>query len=129
MAKSCRRSDNLDQDPIKQFRLWFDEAAASGIPLPAAACLSTVSPKSLPEGRMILLKGVDRRGFVFYTNLKSAKARSLKARPYASLTFYWEKFRRQVRVCGKVKAVSRAEANAYFRSRPRESQLGAWASD
>jgi pyridoxamine 5'-phosphate oxidase len=121
--------DKLGKDPIKQFKLWLNEASASGIPLPEAVCLSTVSPKGRPEGRMVLLKGANRRGFVFYTNLKSAKAASLKKRPYASLTFYWEKFRRQVRVEGKVEAVSSADADAYFRSRPRESQLGAWASD
>jgi len=119
----------LNKDPIKQFRIWFEEAAASGVPLPEAACLSTVSPKGLPEGRMILLKGADRRGFVFYTNLKSHKAAALKKLPHAALTFYWEKFRRQVRVSGRTVPVSKAEADAYFRSRPRESRLGAWASD
>ncbi|HEX5037261.1 MAG TPA: pyridoxamine 5'-phosphate oxidase [bacterium] len=119
----------MDRNPIRQFQLWFREAAASGIPLPEAACLSTVGPKGSPEGRMILLKGADAKGFVFYTNLKSAKASSLRKRPQAALTFYWEKFRRQVRVSGKVTAVSKAEADAYFRSRPRESRLGAWASD
>lgn len=118
----------MDKNPIQQFREWFGEATAAGLTLPEAACLSTVSPEGLPEGRMILLKGADEGGFVFYTNLESAKARSLEAHPHAALTFYWEPFRRQVRIQGKVTLVSDAEADAYFRSRPRDSQLGAWAS-
>jgi pyridoxamine 5'-phosphate oxidase len=118
----------LDKDPVKQFQLWFDEASASGVPLPEAACLSTVSREGEPEGRMILLKEADERGFVFYTNFNSPKARSLQAHPLAALTFYWEKLRRQVRLVGKTEKVSDAEADAYFDSRPRESQLGAWAS-
>jgi pyridoxamine 5'-phosphate oxidase len=119
----------LQRDPVRQFRLWFREAQASGAPLPEAACLSTVSPKGRPEGRMILLKGADARGFVFYTNLKSPKAASLRKHPYAALTFYWEKLRRQVRLAGRVVPVTKTEADAYFRSRPRDSRLGAWASE
>ncbi len=96
--------------------------------LPEACCLSTVSPEGLPEGRMILLKGADESGFVFYTNLESPKARSLAAHPHAALTFYWQPFRRQVRVLGRVEKVTEDEADAYFHTRPRESRLGAWAS-
>lgn len=119
----------MDKDPVIQFRLWFDEAAASGIALPEAACLSTVSRNGEPEGRMILLKGADEYGFVFYTNLNSPKSQSLLAHPRASLTFYWEKLRRQVRLSGAVGKVTDAEADAYFHSRPRDSQIGAWASE
>lgn len=118
----------MDKDPVKQFQAWLSEASASGVPLPEAACLSTVSGNGEPEGRMILLKEADERGFVFYTNLNSPKAQALQAHPQASLTFYWEKLRRQVRLTGRTEKVSGAEADAYFQSRPRDSQLGAWAS-
>ncbi|HSA58966.1 MAG TPA: pyridoxamine 5'-phosphate oxidase [bacterium] len=118
----------MDKDPIRQFKLWFDEASAAGVPLPEAFCLSTVSPDGLPEGRMILLKEADASGFVFYTNLESPKAHALAKRPQAALTFYWEPLRRQVRIQGRTERVSDAEADAYFRTRPRESQIGAWAS-
>lgn len=120
---------DLPLDPIHQFERWFDEAKQNSlIELPEAACLSTVSPEGDPEGRMVLLKGFDTTGFVFFTNLKSPKVISLTQNPRAALTIYWEKLRRQVRVQGSVEAVSEEEANAYFQTRPRESQLGAWAS-
>ncbi len=91
-------------------------------------CLSTVSPDGEPDGRMLLLKGYDEHGFVFYTNFDSPKAKSLQKNPHAAMTFYWEDFRRQIRISGKVEKVSDAEADAYFASRPRMSQIGALVS-
>ncbi len=121
-------AEGLSQDPISQFQDWYREAASQGVPMPEAMCLSTVDWNGRPEGRMVLLKEVDDRGFVFYTNLHSPKASALSAHPHASLTFYWEKTRKQIRVSGSVEPVTEAEADAYFASRPHDSQIGAWAS-
>ncbi len=119
----------MDKNPIKQFGLWFEEARRrSEIQLPEAMCLSTASPQGIPDGRMLLLKGYDDNGFVFYTNFDSPKAKALEKNPNASMTFYWEDFRRQIRIAGAVEKVSEAEADAYFASRSRLSQVGAWAS-
>ena len=124
-----KRSD-LSPDPIEQFRRWFADAEAEPrIVFAEAVCLSTLGPAGTPEGRMVLLKHFDERGFVFYTNLESAKARSLARHPRAGMTFHWQPLARQVRIRGVVKPVSADEADAYFATRPRESQLGAWASD
>ena len=122
--------DNLSPDPIEQFGRWFTEAEADPrIVFAEAVCLSTLGPGGTPEGRMVLLKHFDERGFVFYTNLESAKSHSLNAHPRAGMTFYWQPLGRQVRMRGEVETVSVAEADDYFGSRPRGSQLGAWASD
>ena len=116
-------------DPIDQFRIWFDDAVErSGLADPNAMCLSTLSPEGMPEGRIVLLKEVDPRGFVFYTNLESSKGRALAAHPRAGLTFHWDRLGRQVRVQGQVEAVTPQEADLYYSSRPRGSRLGAWAS-
>lgn len=123
-------SRDLLPDPTEQFEAWFREARErSPLDYPNAMCLSTVGPEGHPEGRVVLLKEVDSRGFVFYTNLRSPKARALERHPEAALTFYWEALRRQVRVQGSVENVSVEESDAYFRTRPRGSQIGAWASD
>lgn len=120
----------LHPQPLDQFALWFEDALErSGQNDPNAMCLSTLSPEGLPEGRIVLLKGVDPRGFVFYTNLESAKGRALAAHPVAALTFHWDRLARQVRVQGAVEAVTAQEADAYHASRPRGSRLGAWASE
>jgi len=127
-----KRLDRVDlrSDPIDQFRAWFEEAQAHpDILLPETACLSTLGPDRTPEGRMVLVKGFDVRGFSFFTNLQSHKARSLEEHPRAGLTFHWIPVGRQVRLRGPVEAVAEAEADAYFRTRPRGSQIGAWASD
>ena len=116
------------EDPIAQFRAWFAEAEKGGVPEPTAMAVATADASGAPNVRMLLLKGVDERGFVFYTNLESPKAHELAARPRAALCFYWNQIKRQVRVTGPVKPVSDAEADAYFATRPRLSQLGAWAS-
>lgn len=118
----------IDNDPIKQFQLWLDDAIAAKLPMPDAMSLATVTPDGRPSARMVLLKQVDADGFVFFTNYKSSKARQLEINPYAALVFYWPQLERQVRVEGKVAKTSAEESAAYFKSRPRESQIGAWAS-
>jgi len=118
----------LDHDPIKLFRNWFDAAQASGSRLPESMTLATASKDGRPSARVVLLKQVDEAGFVFYTNYRSAKARELEQNPQAALVFYWVGLDRQVRVEGLVERVSAAESDKYFKTRPRESQLGALAS-
>jgi len=115
-------------DPIKQFREWLADAARSGESEPTAMALATADAAGNPDVRMVLCKHADDRGFVFYTNLGSPKASDLAARPRATLCFYWGRLGRQVRVSGRTEPVSAEEADAYFASRPRLSQLGAWAS-
>jgi pyridoxamine 5'-phosphate oxidase len=118
----------IDRDPIKQFQRWFDEAKAANLPLPEAMTLATATPDGKPSARMVLLKQVDEDGFVFFTNYNSAKAEQLDANPYAALVFYWSRLDRQVRVEGSVIRTSEQESRDYFKTRPRESQIGAWAS-
>jgi pyridoxamine 5'-phosphate oxidase len=118
----------IQRDPIKQFQLWFDDAIAEKLPMPDAMSLATVTPDGRPTSRMVLLKQVDADGFVFFTNYQSSKARQLEINPYAALVFYWPQLERQVRVEGKVAKTSAEESAAYFRTRPRESHIGAWAS-
>ena len=115
-------------DPIALFDTWLREARQVGVHLPESMALATVAPGGQPSVRMVLLKHADSDGFVFYTNLNSRKAADLKANPRAALCFHWPELGRQVRVEGSVTPVSGAEADAYFATRPRESQLGAWAS-
>jgi pyridoxamine 5'-phosphate oxidase len=118
----------IERDPIKQFQLWFDDAAVAGLPMADAMSLATVTPDGRPTARMVLLKQVDAEGFIFFTNYQSSKARQLEINPYAALVFYWPQLERQVRVEGKVAKTSAEESLAYFKTRPRESQIGAWAS-
>ena len=119
----------IDRDPIKQFQAWLDDAFAAKLPLAEAMTLATVTPDGKPDARMVLLKQVDHDGFVFYTNYNSAKARQLDANPNATLVFYWTQLDRQVRVEGSVTRTSVEESREYFATRPRESQIGAWASE
>ncbi len=116
-------------DPYRLFEAWLAEATKSELNDPNAMALATADADGLPDVRMVLLKGFDERGFVFYTNTESAKGQELAANPKAALLFHWKSLRRQVRVRGAVERVTDAEADAYFASRPRQSQLGAWASD
>jgi pyridoxamine 5'-phosphate oxidase len=116
------------EDPIELFQQWFAEAKTSEINDPDAMALATADAEGLPDLRMVLLKQVDREGFVFYTNFESAKGVQLAANPKAAVCFHWKSLRRQVRVRGPVAEVSAAEADAYFASRPKDSQIGAWAS-
>ena len=115
-------------EPIELFRAWFAEAVQGEQNDPDAMSLATVDAGGLPDVRMVLLKGVDLRGFVFYTNLESAKGEELKTNSQAALCFHWKSLGRQVRVRGPVVAVSAEEADAYFATRPKDSQIGAWAS-
>jgi pyridoxamine 5'-phosphate oxidase len=117
-----------NEDPIIQFNVWMDEATKTEPNEPTAVALATATPDACPSVRMVLLKGVDERGFVFYTNLNSRKGEELSANPQAALCFHWKSLERQVRVEGRVEPVSEAEADAYFASRPRASRIGAWAS-
>lgn len=115
-------------DPIAEFKGWLAEAEASEPVNPTACALATATPEGRPSVRMVLLKGVDERGFVFYTNLESQKGRELAQNPVAELCFYWRSLARQVRVGGPVAQVGDDEADAYFASRPRSARIGAWAS-
>ncbi len=119
---------DLDRDPIEQFRVWFDQALAAGLPEPNAMTLATATPDGRPSARMVLIKGVDARGFVFYTNYQSRKGRELAGNPYAALVFYWAELERQIRTEGQVERVSADESDVYYHSRPLGSRLGAWAS-
>jgi pyridoxamine 5'-phosphate oxidase len=118
-----------DQDPIALFERWLAEALKSEPNDANAMTLATVDDEGMPDARMVLLKGVDAAGFSFFTNLESAKGGELAAHPKAALVFHWKSLRRQVRVRGDVSRVTDAEADAYFASRARSSQIGAWASD
>jgi len=115
-------------DPIAQFISWLDDAKHCGLDEPTAMALATADARGRPAVRMVLLKHADEHGFVFYTNLESAKSEDLLANPRAELCFYWDPLSRQVRIAGPVERVSEAEADAYFATRPRLSQIGAWAS-
>ncbi|MBR0669504.1 pyridoxamine 5'-phosphate oxidase [Roseomonas hellenica] len=120
--------DATTEDPIALFEAWLAEATA-GEPNDAnAMCLATTTPEGMPSARMVLLKGVDARGFVFYTNIESRKGQDLAANPQAALCFHWKSLRRSVRIEGAVEAVTPAEADAYYATRPRGSRIGAWAS-
>jgi pyridoxamine 5'-phosphate oxidase len=125
--------DALDEahcaaDPIAQFQRWFDEALRSELPEPNAMTLATADAAGHPSARVVLLKGVDARGFVFFTNYESRKGRELAANPRAALLFFWPELERQVRIEGDVSKLPEPESDAYFESRPLASRLGAWAS-
>jgi pyridoxamine 5'-phosphate oxidase len=115
-------------DPFKQFEQWFHDALQAELPLPNAMTLATATAAGRPSARAVLLKGVDARGFVFYTNYASRKGRELAANPHAALVFVWTELERQVRIEGAIEKVSAEESDAYFDSRPLGSRLGAWAS-
>ena len=119
---------SLERDPIAMFATWFADARASVKLLPHAMALATAGPGGRPSVRMVLLKGFDAAGFVFYTNYRSRKAGDLAKNTRASLLFWWGSLERQVRIEGKVTKVTRRESDEYFSTRPRGSQLGAWAS-
>ena len=117
------------EDPFGLFARWFDEAKAAEVNDPNAMVVATADGGGLPDARMVLMKGFDADGFVFYTNTESDKGRQLAANPQAALLFHWKSLRRQVRVRGPVARVTEAEADGYFASRARDSQIGAWASE
>jgi pyridoxamine 5'-phosphate oxidase len=119
---------SVDPDPVSQLRAWLDDAIAAGLEDPGAMALATVSAGGQPSARIVLLRGLDARGLVFYTNYESRKGRELLENPYAAVAFYWRVLNRQVRAEGPVARVDAAESDAYFGSRPRGHRLSAWAS-
>lgn len=119
---------DVDRDPVVQWQRWYDEAVAAGVTEPNAMAVSTLGEDGVPDVRIVLVRGADESGFAFYTNLASAKARQVVAHASAGAAFGWLELHRQVRIRGRVERVSDAEADAYFASRARESQIGAWAS-
>ena len=119
----------VDPDPIVQFERWFEHAVKSEVPEPNAMTLATVSADHRPSARIVLIKGVDARGFTFFTNYESRKGHDLAANPHASLLFHWIELERQVRIEGRVEKTTAAESDAYFHSRPLNSRIGAWASE
>ncbi len=119
---------DLDADPFKQFGYWYDTATGAGFVHPEAFTLATVSPDGRPSARMLLLKGFDENGFVFFTNTRSRKGEELRGNPHCAICFWWDKLERQVRIEGQVYTVSAEEADLYYATRPRGSRLGAWAS-
>jgi pyridoxamine 5'-phosphate oxidase len=122
------REEDVDPDPLSQFTVWFREAEAAGVRMPEAAALATASSDGAPSARMVLVKGFDERGFVFYSNYASRKGRELAGNPRAALLFHWDPLGRQVRIEGPVARTSAEESAAYVRERPRASQLSALAS-
>ena len=132
-ARKSYERDALDEngiasDPFHQFTTWYDEAVAAGLPEPEAMTLSTATLEGRPSARIVLLRGYDERGFCFFSNYASQKGRELAVNPYAAVTFHWVELERQVRIAGRVEKVSAAESDAYFKSRPAQSRIGAWSS-
>ena len=119
---------DLDSDPIVQWHAWYEQAASAGVAEPNAMTVATVDQRSAPDSRVVLARAVDARGFVFYTNYDSAKSQQILVNPVASAVFAWLDLHRQVRVRGTVQRIAETESDEYFASRPRESQIGAWAS-
>jgi pyridoxamine 5'-phosphate oxidase len=115
---------DADRDPFRQFDTWFQQAVDAKLPEPNTMTLATVDSRGRPSARIVLIKGVDERGFVFFTNYESRKGRELAGNPYASLLFYWIELERQVRVEGRIVQTSTAESDAYFASRPLGSRIG-----
>jgi pyridoxamine 5'-phosphate oxidase len=120
---------DVNPDPILQFQTWFDAAVAAKLPEPNAMTIATATPEGIPSARIVLLKAVDDRGFVFFTNYNSHKGQELLANPHAALVFLWTEQERQVRVQGRVEKIDPAESDEYYYSRPAGSRLGAWASN
>jgi pyridoxamine 5'-phosphate oxidase len=122
------READADRDPLVQFHHWFRDALRADVIEPNAMCLATATPDAYPSARIVLLKEVDERGFVFFTDYRSRKGQELSDNPHASLCFFWPELERQVRIAGAVQRISRSDSDAYFQSRPRESRIGAWTS-
>lgn len=120
--------DSVDKDPVKQFEKWFGEALNSEVMEPNAMNLATVNDQGRPSSRVVLLKGLEKNRFIFYTNFQSRKGKELENNPACALTFFWPELERQVRVEGIASRVEIPLSDVYFKSRPRESQIGAWAS-
>lgn len=127
-ARAQLTRDHVADDPIEQFQRWFDQAVDAEVADPNAMTLATAAPDASPSARIVLLKGVDERGFRFFTNYESRKGTELAQNPHVALVFWWAPLERQVRIEGRADRVPEDESTAYFHSRPRGSQLGAWAS-
>lgn len=127
-SKSTLSTSSASKDPFKQFDKWFSEVLNSGFLEPNAMTLATADKNGKPSARIVLLKGVDEKGFIFYTNYKSKKGNDLENNPFASLLFYWDKLERQIRIEGRTEKVTKEESDAYFQTRPYKSRIGAWAS-
>lgn len=127
-SKKALTEETVSLDPMDQFKVWLNEAIVSEVLEPTALVLSTVSADGRPSARVVLLKEVSDDGFVFYTNYESRKGQDLAERPFASITFFWAELERQVRIEGTVEKVADEVSDVYFQSRPRGSQIGAWAS-
>ena len=127
-ARATLTEHDVDPDPVRQFERWLEEAIAARLHEPTAMTLATAAADGTPSARIVLLKGIDERGFVFFTDYRSRKGRELDENPRAALTFYWGELERQVRITGHVSRVSREESERYYRTRPAASRLGAWAS-
>ncbi len=128
-ARGSLTKSAVNLDPILQFKSWMDEALSAELPEPNAMTLATVDADGKPSARIVLIKGVDARGFVFFTNYESRKGRDLAANPHAALLFHWIELERQVRIKGRVEKLPDAESDAYYASRPLDSRIGAWASE
>jgi pyridoxamine 5'-phosphate oxidase len=118
----------VDRDPLKQFGVWMVEAIHAQVPEPTAMSLATADAKGRPSSRIVLLKGLDAKGFVFFTNYESRKGREIAVNPQAALTFLWKELERQVRIQGRVEKVTAEESRAYYETRPLGARIGAWAS-
>jgi pyridoxamine 5'-phosphate oxidase len=128
LARGVLSEENVDPDPFAQFQRWFDDAVRAHVHLPNAMALATATHNGRPSVRTVLLKMMDQRGFVFFTNYESKKSSDLRENPFASLLFHWSELERQVRIDGSVERTTRQEAEEYFKTRPYESKLSAWAS-
>jgi pyridoxamine 5'-phosphate oxidase len=122
------RKRDLDPDPLRQFENWFEQAVAAAETLPEAMALATVSPEGAPAVRMVLFKGLSESGLEFFTDFRSAKSREMNENPHAAVVFWWPKLQRQVRFAGIVQKLNKIRSDEYFKTRPRGSQIGAWAS-
>ena len=122
------REDDVDPDPIVQFRRWYHDAEVRGVLAADAMIVASAAPDGRPSARVVLLRGLDERGFAFYTNFESRKGRELDANPHAAALFHWPEVHRQVRATGRVERVSQAESERYWGNRPRASRISAWAS-
>ncbi len=127
-TRGTLEEEYLPADPIPLLEQWLQEAIDSGVPEPTAMVLATATPEGIPSARVMLLKGLENGALVFYTNYESRKAAELDSNPYAAVVFFWAELERQVRVEGRVERLSAEESDAYFQVRPREAQIGAWAS-
>lgn len=126
---SALSKSSVVKDPFAQFNLWYDEVISSKIAMPEAMILATTTADGIPSTRTVLLKEVDDKGFIFFTNYLSRKGKELEKNPNASFLFYWKELERQIRIEGRIDKISREKSEEYFNTRPRESQIGAWVSE